>query len=731
MKNITFLTFLLAAVFYSCEVEEIGGGEKPLPPGVTRLSATVRSGVKTRAVGDLLNDATKDEKRVDRLAFFVHTEAEGMQVYEPAAAGETYKDFPNKVILTPIDPADPSQGYTATVDLTAGAGYDADVIAVANLPEDYDYKQVVSWQGLLDSVAVGTFTDGMPLCTDKTVAGKDNAFVMCGVTTVPLRKEKEETFELSLERLTARIDVTNEAYEADPDKGFQLTSVRILHARPQSYIVPQMDYVSPDVQTVSDWMAPADSIRLYKVDALSATDVTAGSPDEQASATCQRVWHSLYTYENHDTDHAPTNLEIKGTFRGRAVTRQIPFEVMQADGSIKPVPVIRNHRYLVVIKQDEEQTDIEYQVTVGEWNAVDTVNVTPNQLAPVLSKYASTDATKAYGTYNASVGFPDTIVIPATGGTFTFTASCPFDTKVTFGYASDDDKGTGDGWLSETHGDPVYTKADAAISREFTVTIANDASLDAHYVNRAYMYVANAGNGSAMDTVTIYQGADIPYAETRFAAATAYGVVWAPLNCGATELTGKDEKITVWTQEKCGYFYQWGRNVPFVYGGAPGDVYSGDLSTLAKYPNYNDACKNEGVYANKFIKGNLKDVNYAWFKNYTFFTTGDNVWPRENQPCPAGWRVSSKAELQKIKDTDPRSVDGKWVSLTNDRFILPSAGYTSTLGISSQQGTQGCYWSSSFNQVKKGSERLTIQESGCWFDPQATSLAFPIRCVKE
>lgn len=727
MKNITFLTFLLAAIFYSCEVEEIGGGEKPLPPGVTRLSATVRSGVKTRAVGDLLNDATKDEKRVDRLAFFVHTEAEGMQVYEPAAAGETYKDFPNKVILTPIDPADPSQGYTATVDLTAGAGYDADVIAVANLPEDYDYKQVVSWQGLLDSVAVGTFTDGMPLCTDKTVAGKDNAFVMCGVTTVPLRKEKEETFELSLERLTARIDVTNEAYEADPDKGFQLTSVRILHARPQSYIVPQMDYVSPDVQTVSDWMAPADSIRLYKVDALSATDVTAGTSDEKASATCQRVWHSLYTYENHDTDHAPTNLEIKGTFRGRAVTRQIPFEVMQADGSIKPVPVVRNHRYLVVIKQDEEQTDIEYQVTVGEWNAVDTVNVTPNQLAPVRSNFVGTSHAKIFGEPTA----PDTIVFAATtDGTITFDASCPFDMKVSVAYPTDDDA-AGD-WLNVTSvSDATITKAGASIKRTCVFSVTKDAGLDATLVKCGYILIANAGNGSAIDTVTVYQGADIPYADTRFAAITmgkvgGKDVVWAPINVGATEIATKIEPnestpdIKAANDRQCGYFFQWGRKVPFKYGGEPGDVAAG--ITLTTYEN---ATKPDYQYADKFIV-----TDSHWFSNYDTFNKN---WPRENDPCPVGWRVPTREELTILLNQSPKidATTGIWISVSASQFVFPAAGWRSySNATSAGRNILGTFWSSTYDTSK--AYRFTVDQSATSsVELRDLSAGYSVRCVKE
>lgn len=742
------ILLLPLAAFYSCNVEEISrGGDTPLPEGITRLTATVGTGLKTRAVGDPLNDATDDEKRIDRLAFFVHTEAEGMQVYEPAKAGETHADFPNKVQLEATTPGDPSGGYTATVDLTTGAGYDADIIAVANLPEDYDYSQIVSWQGLLDSVAVGTFTPSMPLCTGDDGAGHDNAFVMCGSTTVALHKEKEETFNLALERLTARIDITNEAYvqgmtDDDPKGGFLLTGVRILHARPQSYIMPQMDYVSPDVATVSNWKATPDQIRLVKVAGDIATDVTDGTPDEQATATCQRIWHSLYTYENHETEHAPTGLEITGKFRGLAVTRQIPFEVTEADGTTKrAVPVVRNHRYLVRILPAPGQTDLTYSVQVGEWNAVDTINVQPNQdQLPVVTNVACAEATKSYGgDLTGGTAMPDTLVVPADGGTLTFTASCPFDTRVTAEYFSPED---GNSWLEVTdRSEATVTKGDISLAREYTVTIKESAGLDPTRVNRGYLYIANGGNGSIVDTVVVYQGADIAYADTRFAAITmgqvnGKDVVWAPFNSGATEPIGKDEAIDTWTTEKCGYFYQWGRNVPFVYDGAPADLYTGDLSTLNKYPAYQDACKNEGVYANKFIKG-FTGADKTWFRDYKTggVVVGDNAWPRENQPCPKGWRVPVQAELDKIVADGPKITDGKWQSTSNDRLILVGGLRSSDTGVFSSVLGAGFLWSSTFDEYGWAS-RLYIpfgSSPGDNADTGHEKLAhgFPVRCVKE
>lgn len=713
--SVFLLPFLILC---ACNEEEIGNKTGKLPDGVMRLSATVSNGVKTRAVGDPLTDATDDEKRVDRIAFFVYTEAEGMQVYPPATPASVYPDEPNKVHLT--DNGDGT--YTANVDLTAGAGYDADVIAVANLPEDYDYSQVITWQGLLDSVTVATTK--MPLCTGEYSAGKKNAFVMYASASVALHKEKEAEASFAMERLVARIDITNKAYGTGANS-FVLTGARILQAKPASYLVPHDLYASPEVVTVSGWTLDNASIKLYKGDVSVANETTEGAGE----ATQQAAWHALYTYENDDVSHAPTGLEVTGTMNGATITRKIPFEVTDADGTTKkPVPIVRNHRYLVQINPAPGQTDITYQLTVDEWNAVDTVNVQPNQnQVPVVTNYSCAEATKTYGTFDASAGIPDTIVIPATGGTINFTASCPFDTRVTTDYASSDD---GNDWLEITsRSEAVVTKAGNTVARTYGITVKANVALDATLVNRGYLYIANGANGSIVDTVTVYQGADIAYADTRFAAVTAYDVVWAPFNCEATEPIGKDEVITTWTAEKCGYLYQWGRNVPFAYGGEPGDLYTGDLSVLDKYPNYNDACKNEGVYANKFIKAS----GNTWFKDYKTgsILTGDNAWPRENQPCPEGWRVPTKAELGKIDAISPRQSNGKWVSPDNNRFIMPSAGYRDGTGTSFNLGSEGCYWSSTYDAQNACSYRLGIQTGGSIFGTLSVSYTFLIRCVHE
>ena len=715
-------SFILSLLFLcACNEEEISRKTDPLPDGVMRLSATIRNGVKTRALGAPLSDATDDEKRVDRLAFFVHTEAEGLQIYPPAPEASVYPTDPNKVHL--VDNGDGT--YTANVDLTAGGGYEADVVAVANLPEDYDYSQIVTWQGLLDSVTVATAT--MPLCTGEYAAGKKNAFVMYASATVALHKEKEAEISFAMERLVARIDITNKAYGTGRN-AFVLTGARILQAKPASYVTPHDLYASPEVVTVSDWRLDNTSIKLYKGEVTTDNETT----EDAADAVCQAAWHALYTYENDDVSHAPTCLEVMGTMNGATITRKIPFEVTDADGITKnPVPIVRNHRYLVQINPAPGQTDISYKLTVDEWNAVDTVNVQPNQdQVPVISNYACAEATNTFGTFDASTGMPDTIVVPATGGAISFTASCPFDTRVTVDYASSDD---GNGWLEVTsRSEAVVTKAESSLARTYEITVKPNVGLDATLVNRGYLYIANGANGSVMDTVTIYQGANIAYGETRFAAipmgqVNGKDVIWAPINIGATEIATEiiaDEstpEIKAANDRQCGYFFQWGRKVPFRYGGEPGDVALSDITLVT----YAEATKSDYLYADKFIS---KSGN--WFSD---FATFNKDWPRENDPCPTGWRVPTKDELQIVltqATTSSTKTDGVWISPTNAAFVLPVSGWRKDNGGTSvSRGTDVAYWSATFEGGK--GYWLNFPTGASTLEPRIFSAGYSVRCVKE
>ncbi|MCD8269490.1 MAG: hypothetical protein LUD46_14245 [Parabacteroides sp.] len=81
MKQYIFLLLSLLA-FSACSEQDIsGGGNTSTPTGSGfRLSVRLGNGPATRAIGDPFLSGS-EEKRIDRLAFFVHTDEDGLQVY--------------------------------------------------------------------------------------------------------------------------------------------------------------------------------------------------------------------------------------------------------------------------------------------------------------------------------------------------------------------------------------------------------------------------------------------------------------------------------------------------------------------------------------------------------------------------------------------------------------------------------------------------------------------------
>lgn len=693
-----YLFILLSFLLASCAEQEIGhettGG---IPGEGLRLSVRLGNGTVTRAPGDpFLSES--EEKRIDRLAFFVHTDEDGLQIYPPVPYDVTdatvaATDYPNHVYLA--ETAAGSRQYTADVTLTAGGGYMADIVAVANLPADYDYNQIVTWDGLQDSVTV--WAAEMPACTPGT--GLDDpdrrALIMYGYTREELAKEETNVFTLALERLVVRIDITNEAYVQgmtadDPKGGFLLTSVRVLQARPASYITPQPGYTSPDVATISDWQVT--DIPYGKATALDADVNPTREPDAvdataaETDATLQYLWRTLYTYENNDTEHAPTALEIKGAFRGTEVTRRIDF----IDTDKKPVPLVRNHRYLVRILPAPGQTDITFDIKVSEWDAVDTVNVKPDQTAvPEITNLETN------GEYNKDKKFID--LYYTQDGTICFDAACSFAPDIRVKY----DEPEQGNWISIEKSEPeLTTKAMNIYKRHFKITFPKMADKG---MRHAMLLVHNGGSEVECDTIFVrhtitYPGTDLEGIPVEKDGATT---IWAPVNVGATRLptkiypvtNDKGEWITLTAEqvqsnfEQQGYLFQWGRKIPFRYP-VDGSNFTDKVkfTSASDYLYYEDAVQ-PGYGDDKFIIINFKFFD-SWFK-YDDKTTAPpsiqaagNIWPRQNDPCPIGWHISTKEDLENLvtiigEEKCETPTDLIWKLKSVPGFVFPHVTITS------------------------------------------------------
>lgn len=165
-------------------------------------------------------------------------------------------------------------------------------------------------------------------------------------------------------------------------------------------------------------------------------------------------------------------------------------------------------------------------------------------------------------------------------------------------------------------------------------------------------------------------------------------LLWAPVNCGYEKAIGSYKGYT-W-----GKLYQWGRDSGCGYS------YDSDASI-------------DGFMSN--------------------FTVGEN-W--SNDPCPDGWRVPTKNELQSLEKSqntqdleDNEGQKGCWYGLadTKNLIFFQAAGYRNAMtGAGENRGTSCIYWSSTY-------------DAGYWvlncktgvLDTYPYTAALPIRCVKN
>ena len=172
------------------------------------------------------------------------------------------------------------------------------------------------------------------------------------------------------------------------------------------------------------------------------------------------------------------------------------------------------------------------------------------------------------------------------------------------------------------------------------------------------------------------------------------GIVWATRNVGTPGTFAA-------RPESAGMFYQWNRRTAWSSSGSISDW---------------DASPAEGT-----------------------------EWEAENDPCPSGWRVPTRDELNSLRLL-PESrrawitvngVEGKRFGCDNHNIFLPAAGYRGNrYGMLLAQGREkaGAYWSS----TERGSSHpehaveLFFQRARVvMFVNYHRAFAYPIRCVRK
>ena len=259
----------------------------------------------------------------------------------------------------------------------------------------------------------------------------------------------------------------------------------------------------------------------------------------------------------------------------------------------------------------------------------------------------------------------------------------------------------GNNWL----GNVTYTGKSIEKNRckySYSIQVAPSTGTDPEYqLHKATIQLKQ--ESTEVKSYTIWRGASyigypiVDGSALYYSAVEIEGLYWAPVNCGAKQISK-----TVKTDGVAGngYLYQWGRNVPFVYGDRS-DIYTG-----SGWPSSLE----ESLlppYAGKFIKYNSSNGS-DWLNSghqndlWTFAKGSDNP----NNPCPKGWRIptggdGASGEWGKLVDkgSNNGSSDNYILTIPGSNgidLVLPAAGKRDHYnGFSEFQGSSSYYWSSS------------------------------------
>lgn len=507
MKHYLYLSaILLAGIFLGgCSEDEItkedGGIE--IPTNGARLQLSFRNGAATRAIGESFA-ATAEEKKINKLSFYVYANKEADQDFVPF---QRYVfDMTDVTVDTPLEKdsvtiTQTADGeYTCDFILREGAGFDCRVVAIANASDTFDEtNNQNTYTKLQEALSDASIMPSVPAADPKTDG--NYGLMMYAENHGMIRKSSTTGMSFQMQRLAARIDITNRAFNKEkPEEGFVLEAARVVNAKRQSYVIPATaePWTAPCLTTDYNWIDNNvdKNILVFAQTGTAGADGIDEIDDQMAAGTIeQRLWHALYTSENDDDNTATsTTIEIKGKFRDAPFARVIPF----VNKDKTPVMIERNHRYLVLISPAPDQTDVTFNIQVADWDAVDTINVKPTQkVAPELADITCGGTGGSYTANTKTVEYPAT----STDASFTFTAVCPFDSDAKVVYPDEYD---GAEWITVQQGEATNTKASTGFKRTYTVTLTGQEA-DTAAERSALLLVRNVANATARDTLHIKQ----------------------------------------------------------------------------------------------------------------------------------------------------------------------------------------------------------------------------------
>lgn len=769
MKKRLFALALLLTGLVSCNSDEeaVKVNTDYVEPG-TAVIATNFYSVKTplTKADPTRTAAFEDEKEINSIAFFVQVaDDETLQLFQSTKTVGTVDGLLEALKETT---AGTKGSYTAKFKMKMNGNNEVHMFALANYAENN-----------VDLTAITTAT-ALKTAVSKAITDKKNPekpLLMLGSYTKTLNEGQAYEAEFKMDRLVARVDIVNEAYNADETKGFRLKSAQVLNGKEQSSLLPDQATVT-DAIAVLDEMGVKDKV--VEVTAEGSVDVVAQRLD------------TLYMYENSNkVSLTTTAIQINGTFNGTPVAQRVEFmKEDPATGVKTQLPIGRNTLYTIKILPSQDSTSVSFTINVEDWtNAVgDTLTIEPKREKPVLSALTETSLTAATITgKRIDIDAADNL-----SGTITFTAEGNQDTKVEVQYIGR----KGASWMGVgttiTQGElQGYTKASSILKREYTIDFSEakkelEKSENKYLPSDAFILVQNANAATICDTIRVcfrpdYEG--IAGAKpVLMKTIDGKEVFWAPVNVGATKIA---TSIPVATDqaaidkltsnqlnslfEQGGYYYQWGRKKGFKMCNST--VIKNDTANVSVigWPdntNYLNVDAEGSPWKDKFIKGSTSTV-----VNWLLFVEGQNnptnntedilddawyqrLWDANSiagnrqttpsktpaDPCPDGWRVPTIAEWEAI-GAGNSSVINEWDNtnkilkipgVNGDKLILPAAGsrhYSS--GLYNAVGGSTYYWSSSVQYRHNDASCVIFNSATLTSRGYARASGYMVRCIQE
>ncbi|MDR0332779.1 MAG: Ig-like domain-containing protein [Dysgonamonadaceae bacterium] len=145
-------------------------------------------------------------------------------------------------------------------------------------------------------------------------------------------------------------------------------------------------------------------------------------------------------------------------------------------------------------------------------------------------------------------------------------------------------------------------------------------------------------------------------------------------------------------------------------------------------------------------------MHYQWNRRTAWALTGTRIgwdtspssgtsWTRDNDPCPAGWRVPTQSELQSLANAGSvwntlNGAYGRLFGTAPNQIFLPAAGWRDNgFGMVDLVGGYGCYWSSTPLNARDGAWYLGFISTNMLTDSDNRNHyranGYSVRCVAE